>query len=217
MWTDQHKQPLEWFPRGLRVLRRSRENRILPCGRSPGKGPSGSGQGSVRAALGSSTFAKGRHEADFPAEHSETGKAPRIPAPHGDARRSRDPPGTPSSWPHAAFGLSGRPSPVRGRDAFRALATQGRRARSGPVTVHFLRSDGAGPEVLVAYAISRKVGGAVVRNRCRRRLRVIAAEASGQLPGGTYLIGLAPEGRDLGFQELKERVTQTMRRASVTA
>ena len=42
----------------------------------------------------------------------------------------------------------------------------------------------------VAYAVGRHVGGAVVRNRCRRRLRVIAAEASPDLAPGAYLIGV---------------------------
>jgi ribonuclease P protein component len=46
----------------------------------------------------------------------------------------------------------------------------------------------------VAFAISRKVGGAVVRNRLRRQLRVAASAATerGILPPGWYLVMVAP-------------------------
>ena len=66
----------------------------------------------------------------------------------------------------------------------------------------------------VAYAVGRHVGGAVVRNRCRRRLRVIAAEASPDLEPGAYLIGVGRGVVDLRFGELREQVIETMRRAS---
>jgi ribonuclease P protein component len=82
------------------------------------------------------------------------------------------------------------------------------------VTVHFLPPDGDLGEVLVAYAIGRHVGGAVVRNRWRRRLRVIAAEISSELPFGMYLVSLGREVADLRFDELRGRVIETMQRAS---
>jgi ribonuclease P protein component len=64
--------------------------------------------------------------------------------------------------------------------------------------------------VLVAYSISRKVGGAVVRNRWRRRLRAIVTEVSPGLSPGAYLVALAPEVNALKFEELRDRVTETM-------
>ena len=47
----------------------------------------------------------------------------------------------------------------------------------------------------VAFAIGRKVGSAVVRNRLRRRLRdeVAGLAGEGRLACGAYLIGLAPD------------------------
>lgn len=44
----------------------------------------------------------------------------------------------------------------------------------------------------VAFAISRKVGSAVVRNRLRRQLRdeVASLARAGRLPTGAYLVGL---------------------------
>lgn len=102
---------------------------------------------------------------------------------------------------------------VRGRTRFRALATSPRQARSAAVTVHFLPPEDGLGVVSVAYAVGRHIGGAVVRNRCRRRLRVIAAEVSPDLTPGAYLIGVGRGVVDLRFGELKEQVIETMRRA----
>lgn len=66
----------------------------------------------------------------------------------------------------------------------------------------------------VAFAVGRKVGGAVARNRWRRRLRAIVAGCSAELPPGDYLIGLGPDVASLSFEELREQVIDTMRRAS---
>lgn len=46
----------------------------------------------------------------------------------------------------------------------------------------------------VAFAISRKVGPAVARNRLRRRLRdeLESLARAGRLPVGAYLVALAP-------------------------
>ena len=46
----------------------------------------------------------------------------------------------------------------------------------------------------VAFAIGRRTGSAVVRNRLRRRLRdeMAALARGGRVPAGAYLIGLAP-------------------------
>jgi ribonuclease P protein component len=81
------------------------------------------------------------------------------------------------------------------------------------VTVHFLPSEDGKDVVSVAYAVGRHVGGAVVRNRCRRRLRAIAAEASTDLAPGAYLIGVGRGIVDLRYGELREQVIETMRRA----
>ena len=60
----------------------------------------------------------------------------------------------------------------------------------------------------------RKVGTAVERNRVRRRLRAIAAEASMLIPAGAYLVGTDQGVRDLSFQELKARMIEAMQRAT---
>ena len=60
--------------------------------------------------------------------------------------------------------------------------------RGTRLALTYLPRDGARPEV--AFAISRKLGPAVVRNRCRRRIRPLLAEhaRAGRLAPGAYLV-----------------------------
>jgi ribonuclease P protein component len=69
-------------------------------------------------------------------------------------------------------------------------------------------------DVRVAYSISRKVGGAVIRNHWRRRVRAIVANTPEPLVPGAYLISLAPDVTQLTYDELRDRVIETMQRAS---
>lgn len=89
---------------------------------------------------------------------------------------------------------------VRGTEAFAALSRprehDGTRRRSGPVTVVFVPAPGdvVPAQPCVAFAIGRKVGNAVVRNRLRRRLRdeLDGLAREQRLRVGAYLIVLAP-------------------------
>lgn len=65
----------------------------------------------------------------------------------------------------------------------------------------------------VAYAVGRPVGGAVVRNRVRRRLRaLIGAEAARQaLAPGYYLVGARPDAAGSSFAELGADLTAALR------
>ena len=57
----------------------------------------------------------------------------------------------------------------------------------------------------VAFAIGRKVGSAVIRNRLRRRLRdeLAGLAREGKLPRGAYLIALAPAAARLDGNALR--------------
>jgi len=54
----------------------------------------------------------------------------------------------------------------------------------------------------VAFTIGRRVGPAVVRNRLRRRLRMLMREMAPELRPGAYLIGAGPAAAALSFGEL---------------
>lgn len=64
----------------------------------------------------------------------------------------------------------------------------------------------------VAYAISRRAGTAVVRNRIRRRLREAVAR-SGELAAGWYLVGAGPEAAAMPFEELQRCLDRALHRA----
>ena len=101
---------------------------------------------------------------------------------------------------------------VRGRDSFAALSRQGRRVREGPLTV-IHRSADTTPRV--AFAIGRKVGPAVVRNRLRRRLRALWQEATPL--AGDYLILASPAAASATHAELRDRLTAALERLAVPA
>ena len=93
---------------------------------------------------------------------------------------------------------------VRTRTDFAALSRSRSRSRSGSLWV--VRADA--PDVRVAYAIGKAVGGAVVRNRLRRRLRALVAEAerTGDLAPGHYLVGADAAAVGAPFPDLRRQL-----------
>ena len=98
---------------------------------------------------------------------------------------------------------------IRDRATFVALARSRRRVRRGPITVTWAPGDPAEPP-RVAYAVGRRVGGAAVRNRVRRRLRAIVGDLRPPLGPGAWLIGAAPEVATLSYDELKTTVAEAL-------
>lgn len=63
--------------------------------------------------------------------------------------------------------------------------------------------DPALDECRIAYALGRRIGSAVVRNRIRRRLRAIVQHHSTIVPSGLMLIGATPAAADASFAALE--------------
>jgi RNase P protein component len=82
--------------------------------------------------------------------------------------------------------------------------------RAGPLSVRYAAGDGPGAEV--AYAIRRRGGSAVARNRCRRRLRACLQQAdrAGALAPGIYLIGVRDEAVGATYRELEIWMSQAI-------
>jgi ribonuclease P protein component len=132
-------------------------------------------------------------EAHVPTEGPSAGQEPRIPCPDVDPRRSIHPPEPSGQGSGQAVGLITR---VRDRRTFVALRADGIRVRRGPLSITHLDDDPDGPTRL-AFAITRRVGPAVVRNRLRRRLREICVELDrtrpALVPGGALLLVPGPD------------------------
>ena len=104
---------------------------------------------------------------------------------------------------------------IRERATFRALRQPVRRASSGPVRAAFVPGPPSGEVAFpqVAYAVGRRTGNAVVRNRVRRRLRAAVGEVAGSVSPGAYLLAAERAAMDVPYQDLVRAVGQAMGRA----
>ena len=115
---------------------------------------------------------------NFPTEQPEAQAAPRVPFAHGDQERPEDPGLSPRQGPQASERLgSGDPntSPLvierlRVRREFLYVA-EGYAERRRLVVIQARRRGMARDAAGVGFTATKKVGGSVVRNRARRRLR----------------------------------------------
>ncbi|HJR45234.1 MAG TPA: ribonuclease P protein component [Actinomycetota bacterium] len=86
---------------------------------------------------------------------------------------------------------------------FRRVLAHGRRRDTAAGTVYVAPGpDAAGPARL-GLIVSRRIGGAVARNRTKRRLRAAFRSAWTGI-GHDVVIRAAPEARTLAFQELEK-------------
>ncbi len=111
--------------------------------------------------------------------------------------------------------------PIQDRATFATFA-RGRRARCGPLRLRFVPSEASSDpaginSARVAYAINRKVGNAVTRNRVRRRLRAALSELERSNPNallsGSYLFSADAIVTKLPFAEVRGLVDSVLQRA----
>ena len=77
-------------------------------------------------------------------------------------------------------------------------------------------TDSSLPGAHVGYAIGRNVGGAVLRNRIRRQLRVLLEAKSNQMPAGWYLVGVQPRVGAMSWTDLGVTVDQLLAKVAVS-
>ena len=142
-------------------------------------------------------------------------EAPRVPASDVDAGRSGSAPVATAQGSPSSVGLIWR---IRDRRTFLELRRSGRRVRAGGLSLTFLADP---PErhdpPRVAYAISRRVGNAVVRNRVRRRMRALMPGLLGSAPGGAYLVVVQPSAAASSSEQLRGDLNRALAKLSTAA
>lgn len=91
---------------------------------------------------------------------------------------------------------------LRRSEEFTSAVRRGRRAGRPRLVLHLYRGDGDGPG-RVGFTVGKIVGGAVVRNRVRRRLRHLVRVRIHRLPQGSLLVVRAnPKAASARYDEL---------------
>jgi ribonuclease P protein component len=108
----------------------------------------------------------------------------------------------------------------RSRD-FDAVYRQGRSVSTRYLVLYwFARGEQDGRDPRLGIAVPKKLGGSVVRNRMKRRLREAWARLLPQVPGGNdYVLvvrpGLPEAVEARGFEWLEERVGEVLQKAQL--
>jgi ribonuclease P protein component len=135
-------------------------------------------------------------EAHVPAQQSPPRQEARLSSSHGHSSRSERSAFPSSQGPRSPVGLIWR---IRDRRSFVELRRRGRRAHAGCVTVTFAAAPAGTPAEppRVAFALSRKVGSAVARNRVRRQIQAHLRSVAVSMAPGAYMFTLRPGAAEL--------------------
>jgi ribonuclease P protein component len=147
------------------------------------------------------------NEAHLSAEQSGPQAAARVPEPHGDGRRPQGAERAARPRPQEAQRLT----TLKKRADF--LAANGGRRASTPGFILLVRDrKDADAAMRVGFTVTKKIGGAVVRNRMKRRFRALAREivpAKGFAGSDHVMIGRA-RGVERDFGLLRTELTKAL-------
>ena len=149
-------------------------------------------------------------EAHLPAEQSRPQAASRVPIPHGDGRRPQGAECPPRARPQEAQRLI----TLTKRSDFVAANSGKRISTPGFLLLVRDRKD-ADAAIRVGFTVTKKIGGAVVRNRMKRRFRALAREimpAKG-VPGSDHVMIARAKGIERDFGLLRSELESALDRA----
>jgi ribonuclease P protein component len=149
-------------------------------------------------------------EAHLPAEQPRPQAPARLPVAHGNGGRTQGAERAPGPRPQEAQRLN----ILRKRTDFLAANAGRRAATPGFILLVRNREDGD-PVRRIGFTVSKKVGGAVVRNRMKRRFRALAREVlpvQGHSGSDHVMIGRSG-GIERDFGLLREDLAKALERA----
>src|SRR3954453_9816658 len=146
-------------------------------------------------------------EAHLSAKQARPQAQARVPVTHGDGRRTQGAERAPRAGPQEAQRLA----TIKKRADFLAANAGKRASMPGFVLLVRDRKD-ADPAMRVGFTVTRKIGGAVVRNRMKRRFRALAREivpTQGIAGADHVMIGRAT-GMEREFSLLRSELAQAL-------
>jgi ribonuclease P protein component len=146
-------------------------------------------------------------EADLSTEQPRARTPARLPFAHGDAGRPQRDPRPAQPRPQEAVGLN-----TLTRRADFLAANSGKRAPMPGFVLLVRERDDGDPLMRIGYTVTKKIGGAVVRNRMKRRLRALARDLlpeSGVRGADHVLIGRAG-GVERDFATLRAELVKAL-------
>ncbi len=100
---------------------------------------------------------------------------------------------------------------------FARVRTQGQNVRGRLLILGFLRTERT-ERFQAGFVTSKRIGGAVVRNRVRRRLRDVVRTQQGRLREGFWFVVIArPAAARASYRALKDEWLRLAERASILA
>jgi ribonuclease P protein component len=149
-------------------------------------------------------------EAHLSTEQSGSRTAARVPGPHGDGRRTCGDSRTSCARSQEAQRLI----TISKRSDFLAANASTRLATPGFVLLIRNRDDGAAVKRL-GITVTKKIGGAVVRNRMKRRFRALAQDviARNGFDGSDHILIGRAGGVERNFDLLRAELHKALKRA----
>ena len=97
---------------------------------------------------------------------------------------------------------------MRKNGHFQRVYKKGKPAAAREITLLYLK----GPRLLVGFSVSKKVGGAVIRNLIKRRLRAAFREELPGLKPGLYVIAARSAAAGAKYQTLSKSLRYLLRK-----